>query len=70
MGTTFNSDFRATPGVERKQDNAYYQSIFAGCNMPFAFVDLDLLEQNIRQVLASVGENRCGSHPNHCAVLR
>lgn len=58
MGTTFNSDFRSTPGTERKYDYAYYQSIFAGCNMPFAFLDLDLLEQNIRQVLASVGRKQ------------
>jgi D-serine deaminase-like pyridoxal phosphate-dependent protein len=55
MGTTFNSDFRSTPGVERKRDYAYYQGIFAGCNLPFAFLDLDLLDQNIRQVIASVG---------------
>ena len=28
MGPTCNSAFRATPGVERKHDYAYYQSIF------------------------------------------
>jgi hypothetical protein len=47
MGTAFNADFRSTPGVDRKLDLGSYQSIFVGCNMPFAFLDLDLLEQNI-----------------------
>ena len=29
----------------------YYKKIFAGRPMPFAYVDLDLLEQNMRQIL-------------------
>ncbi len=32
-------------------DYAYYKRVFAGRPMPFAFLDLDLLEQNIRQVV-------------------
>lgn len=46
----------ATTGVapthERKHDYDYYKSIFAGRPMPFAFLDLDLLKQNIRQIVA------------------
>jgi D-serine deaminase-like pyridoxal phosphate-dependent protein len=46
----------ATTGVvlthERKRDYDYYKGIFAGLPMPFAFLDLDLLEQNIRQIVA------------------
>jgi D-serine deaminase-like pyridoxal phosphate-dependent protein len=37
---------------ERKDDYAYYKSVFGGHPMPFAFLDLDLLEQNIRQIVA------------------
>jgi D-serine deaminase-like pyridoxal phosphate-dependent protein len=32
-------------------DYAYYRSVFAGRPMPFAYLDLDLLDQNIRQVI-------------------
>src|SRR5437588_1279159 len=42
----------STPLHERKRDYAYYQGIFRGRPMPFAYLDLDLLDQNIRQVLA------------------
>jgi len=37
---------------ERQRDYASYKRIFAGRAMPFAFVDLDLLDENIRQVAA------------------
>jgi D-serine deaminase-like pyridoxal phosphate-dependent protein len=37
---------------ERKRDYAYYQGIFRGRPMPFAYLDLDLLDQNIRQIVA------------------
>ncbi len=37
---------------ERERDYEYYKKIFAGYPMPFAFVDLDLLDQNIRQIAA------------------
>jgi D-serine deaminase-like pyridoxal phosphate-dependent protein len=33
-------------------DYTYYRSVFAGRPMPFAYLDLDLLEQNIRQVVS------------------
>ncbi len=37
---------------ERERDYEYYKKIFDGHSMPFAFVDLDLLDQNIRQIAA------------------
>ncbi len=33
------------------RDYAYYKEVFAGRPMPFAYLDLDLLDQNIRQVV-------------------
>src|ERR1700680_2491409 len=36
--------------IERERNYEYYKKIFAGLPMPFAFVDLDLLDQNIRQI--------------------
>ena len=41
----------STPQYKRKRDYAYYKGIFGDRAMPFAFLDLDLLEQNIRQVV-------------------
>jgi len=35
---------------ERERDYEYYKKIFEGHQMPFAFVDLDLLDQNIQQI--------------------
>ncbi|MGZ3715560.1 MAG: hypothetical protein ACXVA4_09090, partial [Ktedonobacterales bacterium] len=32
----------------------YYRRAFSGHRMPFAYVDLDLLDQNIREVVARV----------------
>ncbi|MFH1319665.1 MAG: amino acid deaminase/aldolase [Bacteroidota bacterium] len=34
------------------RDYKYYKNVFIGQNMPFAFVDLDLLEENARQIVA------------------
>jgi len=42
----------STPSLERKHDYAYYKSVFGSHPMPFAFLDLDLLQQNIRQIVA------------------
>ncbi len=36
-------------------DYAYYQKVFAGRPMPFAYLDLDLLQQNMSQVAANAG---------------
>src|SRR5579885_2713478 len=33
-------------------DYTYYKRVFAGRTMPFAYLDLDLLDENIRQVAA------------------
>ncbi|HXX77357.1 MAG TPA: amino acid deaminase/aldolase [Ktedonobacteraceae bacterium] len=41
----------STPRYKRKNDYAYYKGIFGDRPMPYAFLDLDLLEQNIRQVV-------------------
>jgi D-serine deaminase-like pyridoxal phosphate-dependent protein len=40
------------------RDYTYYQQIFAGQRMPFAFVDLDLLDENVRAVKARAGTKR------------
>jgi D-serine deaminase-like pyridoxal phosphate-dependent protein len=40
------------------RDYAYYTAAFAGQRMPFAYVDLDLLDANIRQVLERAGDKR------------
>lgn len=37
-------------GIERR-DYAYYKRVFADRPMPFAYLDLDLLDQNIQQVV-------------------
>jgi D-serine deaminase-like pyridoxal phosphate-dependent protein len=47
-----------TPPTKQQPDYAYYRAIFAGHRMPFAYLDLDLLEQNIRQIVVSAGEKR------------
>jgi D-serine deaminase-like pyridoxal phosphate-dependent protein len=40
-----------------RRDYPYYASVFAGRQMPFAYLDLDLLDVNIRQVVsASAGK--------------
>jgi D-serine deaminase-like pyridoxal phosphate-dependent protein len=48
----------ATPESERMPDYAYYKAVFAGRRMPFAYLDLDLLERNIREVVARAGGKR------------
>ncbi|HZC08167.1 MAG TPA: amino acid deaminase/aldolase [Ktedonobacterales bacterium] len=40
------------------RDYAYYKRAFAGRRMPFAYLDLDLLDANIRQVVARAGDKR------------
>ncbi len=48
----------APPVHKQRSDYAHYREIFAGRAMPFAYLDLDLLAENIRQVLARAGEKR------------
>ena len=43
------------PSSQQYPDYAYYKEIFAGRPMPFAYLDLDLLAQNIQQVVARAG---------------
>ncbi len=40
------------PADKPRYDYAYYKEVFSGRAMPFAFLDLDLLDQNIRQIAA------------------
>jgi len=40
-----------TTSSERKRAYSYYKEIFNGYAMPLAFVDLDLLDQNIQQIV-------------------
>ncbi len=44
--------------VRPARDYAYYKEVFASRPMPFAYVDLDLLVENIRQVAARAGGKR------------
>ena len=48
----------ATPAPEIKRDYTYYQQVFAGQRMPFAFVDLDLFDVNITAIVARAGDKR------------
>src|SRR6266404_4732993 len=47
-----------TPIHTRQHDYAYYKEIFSRHTMPFAYLDLDLFDQNIRQVVARAGGKR------------
>jgi len=42
----------------RADDYAYYREIFQGRPMPFAYLDLDLFEENIRQIAGQTGGKR------------
>ena len=48
------------PFVEAQNENRYfyYKEVFGNRPMPFAYLDLDLLEQNIRQIVARAGGKR------------
>ena len=43
---------------EATRDYAYYKSVFDGYQMPFAYLDLDLLEQNISSIVANAGDKK------------
>jgi D-serine deaminase-like pyridoxal phosphate-dependent protein len=54
LSPTKTSQHESVPlssSTEQPHTYDYYKKIFAGRSMPFAYVDLDLLEQNIRQIL-------------------
>lgn len=40
------------------RDYAYYKAVFAGQRMPFAYLDLDLLDANVRAVQSRAGDKR------------
>jgi D-serine deaminase-like pyridoxal phosphate-dependent protein len=42
----------------QKRRYSYYQQVFSGRPMPFAYLDLDLLDQNIRQVVTRAAGKR------------
>ena len=46
----------ATPEPQHRY--AYYKEVFRGRRLPFAYLDLDLLDQNIRQIAARAGGKR------------
>jgi D-serine deaminase-like pyridoxal phosphate-dependent protein len=48
----------ATKKSQPFRDYAYYKEVFGSRQMPFAFVDLDLLNENIRQVVARAGSKQ------------
>lgn len=48
----------STPTHAGKRNYDYYRGIFGNRPMPFAFLDLDLLEQNIRQIVAGAHGKR------------
>ncbi len=50
------SDTSAEPRTAR--DYSYYRSAFAGHTFPLAYVDVDLLDHNIRDVIARAGDKR------------
>ena len=39
-------------------DYSYYKGVFAGHQMPFAYLDLDLFAQNIQQIASNAGEKQ------------
>ena len=47
-----------TTTSSRPRDYAYYKAIFANHPMPFAYLDLDLLNDNIQQVIARAAGKR------------
>src|SRR6266851_4453823 len=47
-----------TPIHTRQHDYTYYKELFSRHTMPFAYLDLDLFDQNIRQVVARAGGKR------------
>ncbi|WP_126631904.1 amino acid deaminase/aldolase [Dictyobacter alpinus] len=40
------------------RDYEYYKKVFAGRRLPFAYLDLDLLEQNIQQIISRAGDKK------------
>lgn len=49
---------RSASADDVTRDYAYYRQVFAGQRLPFAFLDLDLLDANIQRVVARAGQKR------------
>src|SRR6266700_7891943 len=47
-----------SPLQDPQQAYNYYKQIFQGRSLPLAYIDLDLLDQNIRQIAARSGGKR------------
>ncbi len=56
IGPTVSPKARTVAPLRR--DYAMYRRVFSGQPMPFAFVDLDLFDQNVQTVLAMAGTKR------------
>lgn len=71
MQTPATSSADITASQQAPRDYAYYKSVFAGRAMPFAFVDLDLFDENIRQIAARAkGKHmRLASKSLRCVAL-
>lgn len=50
-----SSESTSPPELAWKRDYEYYRAIFRNQPLPFAFVDVDLLEQNVREVTRRAG---------------
>ncbi|HLI87512.1 MAG TPA: amino acid deaminase/aldolase [Ktedonobacteraceae bacterium] len=48
----------SAPVPEQQRDYSYYREVFKGRTMPFAYLDLDLLAQNIREIARRAGGKR------------
>lgn len=55
---TMSAAAPSTPTTSFTREYDYYRRAFAGRRMPFAYLDLDLLDENVRQVIARAGEKR------------
>jgi D-serine deaminase-like pyridoxal phosphate-dependent protein len=53
--TTADTPSALTAAVASTSDYDYYRQAFAGHTMPFAWLDLDLLDENIRAILGRAG---------------
>ena len=54
-----------------KQDYTYYKSIFKGRRLPLAYVDLDLFDENVRNIITRSGDKkiRVASKSVRCTYL-
>jgi len=54
-----------------KQNYSYYKSIFKGRNLPLAYVDLDLFDENVKDIIPRAGEKtiRVASKSVRCTSL-